>query len=72
MIIKQQKERKKGKQAVLKGYFYISIEELCIAVELAEKDTKEQVIKKSKKGDKVMIDITKSDDKVEDEVGERE
>ena len=70
IIIKKRKERKKGKQAVLKGYFHISTEELCIVVKLAEKDTKEQVVKKSRKGGKVIIDITKSNQEVKEEVEE--
>ena len=70
VIIKKQKERKKGKQVVLKGYLYISIEELYIVVKLAEKDTKEQVVKKSRKRGKVIIDITESNQEAEEDVEE--
>ena len=66
-IIKTRKERKKGKRAVLKGYFYISTEELYIVVIIAENETCARVGKKSKKKGKNILYKVVSDKDTEEE-----
>ena len=66
-IIKTRKERKKGKQAVLKGHFCISTEELHIAVVTAENETRARAGKKSKKKGKNISHEVVSDEDTEEE-----
>ena len=67
VIIKTRKESKKGKRAVLRGYFYISIEELYIAVVTAENETRARTGKKSKKkGKNILYEVVSDEDTKEE------
>ncbi|MBN6743352.1 hypothetical protein JKG47_23415, partial [Acidithiobacillus sp. MC6.1] len=66
-IIKQRATRTKGKRVVLKGYFYISTQELYNAIIAAEKATKKQKEKKKKTKAKVKLYEAKDKEEVEEE-----
>jgi hypothetical protein len=67
LITKQQTTRTKGKRVVLKGYFYISTQELYNAIVTAKKATKKQAKKKRKTKDKVSLYKAESEEEVEEE-----
>lgn len=68
LILKKRTTRKKGKRVVLKGHFHISTQDLCDKVIAAEKETKKQAAKRSKKKSKVVILEAESDTDIEEGV----